>query len=816
MFSSVKQYLPLLSFVISLHINATEKNKVTVTGLVLDKATNEVIVKANIQDTQTLKGGYTNKQGFFSLPVSSGDVQLKVSHIGYQEKEMYLKIEKDTLIYFFLNKDEKQLREVVVEGNNASDNINSPQMGAIQMGQIMIRNIPALFGETDIIKALQTQPGVSAGIEGLAGMYVRGGNGDENLFMIDGHPLYQVNHLGGLFSAFNTEVVDNIVFYKSAFPARYGGRLSSVLDIRTKEGDLEEYHGSAMLGLTSGNLNVRGPVVKGKTAFNVALRRSWLDVLSVPALAFLNTENKKNGKKMIGRYAFTDLNLKIDHRFSDKSKAYIMLYYGNDFLKFGQEKFPSDSSSYYLTQDISNLSWGNTLVAGGWSYKLSNQLLMKTTASYTRYASVLNRSVFDSEGNKKDDDYTESRIEKSTENGINDSGFKLDFDYRPFDNHLIKFGSNYTYHFFHPESVKNQSYGDVEPAHTTDSDEQIFVHEWSAYIEDDWELSSVFHINGGLRFGSFNVGQKTYKNWEPRISGRWLLSPALSFKASYSRMNQYVQQISDSYLSLPTDFWMPINKNFKPLVSDQISAGFYRNIDDIYTFSMEGYYKWMNNLLEYKDGYSILWSSATWDKKLTSGKGQSYGVDMLAKKETGQLTGWIGYGLLWADRQFEEINLGERYPSKYDNRHKLNVVANYKLKENVELNGSWMYMTGNRVTLSLENYQDLPIAGFPSNLVPANPYQDPWGLSYYDKKNNVRLPAYHRLDFGINIYRPKTKGRMGIWNVSIYNAYSRINPIVIQKNSFYSHSAGGHKLNPRFQSLGLLPIIPSVSYTYKF
>jgi hypothetical protein len=412
--NKVKQYLQLLYFFIPFlfyapHINAI--CNVTITGLVLDKTTNEVIVNANIQDTKSRKVAHTNKQGFFSLPVSSGDIQLKISHIGYCEKEMYFnKIEKDTLLYLFLDKDEKQLREITVVGNSASENVNSPQMGAIQMGQIMIKNIPTMFGEADIIKALQTQPGVSAGIEGLAGMYVRGGNGDENLFLIDGHPLYQVNHLGGLFSAFNTEVVDNIVFYKSAFPARYGGRLSSVLDIRTKEGDLDEYHGTAMLGLTSGSLNVSGPIVKGKTAFNAALRRSWLDVFSVPALAFLNKINEDDGKKMIGRYAFTDLNLKIDHHFNDRSKAYLMLYYGNDFLKFGQEKFPTDNDSYYLTRDASDLSWGNTLLAGGWSYKISNRLSVKTSASYTRYASILNRSIFDSEGNKDAGNYSEAII----------------------------------------------------------------------------------------------------------------------------------------------------------------------------------------------------------------------------------------------------------------------------------------------------------------------------------------------------------------------------------------------------------------------
>ncbi|MDR0429401.1 MAG: TonB-dependent receptor [Tannerellaceae bacterium] len=788
----------------------------TLKGYVYDAQNHDAISDVAVYELRTKSGTYTNENGFFSLSLPAGSIRLKISCIGYTEKMITVSVplSPDTLIIVYLEKAEMRLPEIIVTTPKISK-LKSSQMGVLTLQQEDIKNIPTVFGEVDVIKVLQTQPGVSSGAEGLTGMYVRGGNRDENLFMLEGIPLYHVTHLGGLFSAFNVEAVDDVIFYKSSFPAQYGGRLSSVLDIHTKNGNTEDYHGSVTLGLTSGNLSVEGPVFNKKTSFIFSVRRSWLDALSASALAIMNVKDQDAGKKLIGRYAFTDMNIKVNHSFNRRSHVCVNVYYGNDYFKIG-EKYFSKKDMFFENENIMRLNWENFLVSAGWSYVFNDKMKMEVTPSFTHYISTLGRKVFDRSGKKGDVDYEEQQSEKTTENGINDTGCRIHFDYRPMPNHHVNFGCNYIYHRFLPEWNRiHTTFFNTSATEVSQNKETVPAGETAFYLEDDWDLSSVVRLNTGLRFGMFNVGGKTFQTLEPRVSVRILLSEKMSLKSSCSRMNQYVQQISDSYISLPTDFWMPVNRHFKPLVSDQISTGIYYEHPKDYFFSIEGYYKWMNHLLDYKEGYSFMPVSVDWANKLTSGRGWSYGLEWTARKESGKINGIVGYGLMWSDRQFDEINQGKRFAAKYDNRHKINIMIHYKPNKRVEINGSWTYVTGNRITLSLEDYQDLPSAGFGSALAPSNPYQDGWGISYYDTRNNVRLPAYHRLDVGINLYRPKENGRMGIWNISVYNAYCRLNPIVIRKHTLYNDETG-KKINPRFQTAGIFPLIPSVSYTYKF
>ncbi|MDR0794589.1 MAG: TonB-dependent receptor plug domain-containing protein, partial [Tannerella sp.] len=680
-----------------------------------------------------------------------------------------------------------------------------------------IKQIPVVFGEADIIKALQTQPGVSAGSEGLSGMYVRGGNEDENLFMLDGIPLYKIMHLGGLFSAINVEAVKDVTFYKSSFPARYGGRLSSVLDVRTREGDMYDYHGSLSLGLTSANVNIDGPIVKGKTSFALSARRSWLEILSIPGLAIMNKTSESRGEKTFGRYAFTDANLKINHIFNNRSSANLMLYYGDDYFKIGDRVYMDGGNNNFIRDNITYMQWGNILIAGEWMYRFNDRMSVTVAPSYTHYASSLRKHIFSSDHRKDDPDYKESTTDKKTENGINDLNGSVHFDYRPSERHQINFGTNYTRHRFLPEQNSIQTVDLDSKRQFTANSEPVMANEFAFYAEENWTMSQVFRLSAGLRLSLFGVDDVTYRTWEPRVSLRAALSDRLSFKSSYSRMNQFAQQISDSYISLPTDFWMPVNSRFKPLESDQVSAGFYYEHPRGYSLSVEGYYKYMHNLLEYKEGYANMPASVSWDEKLTAGRGWSYGVEWMVTKYSGKLTGSFGYGLMWSDRQFAELNLGNRFQAKYDNRHKINLTGNYKFNETFELNGSWTYITGNRITVMLEKYLDFSENGFDPNLAPTNPFQDDW-VSYYENRNNVRLPAYHRLDLGLNIYRKLKKGRTGIWNISVWNAYNRMNPIVIRSQNMINdiNTTPPRIILPRFQTLGLFPLIPSISYTYKF
>ena len=886
--------------------------QVTISGFVRDKTSAESLVGASVYEVNSLSGVAANTYGFFSLslPVPSGSdgapVRLQASYIGYESHLFTIPVLKQDTVLVIDLQPNAAIGEVLVTAlETTRQTVRSTQMGTLEVNHATIRATPTLLGEADIIRTLQLTPGVSAGTEGISGLYVRGGNSDENLFLVDGNPVYQVNHIGGFFSAFNNEAIKGMNFFKAGFPARYGGRLSSVVDVHTKEGNMKEYHGSASLGLVSGNLNLEGPIWKDRTSFNIALRRTWLDVLTAPVLAIVNKKNKKNGERInvryggrlssvvdvhtkegnmkeyhgsasLGlvsgnlnlegpiwkdrtsfnialrrtwldvltapvlaivnkknkkngerinvRYAFHDLNARIDHRFSDRSRMYLSLYNGNDVLKVESEDFAySEYTSEYRNTIDAYMRWGNLVASAGWTYAFSNKLFGKLSGFYTRYRSKIRYKEEDVSGKEGDSGYKYSLDETTNVTGITDFGVRTSFDYRPVAAHRIRFGGDYLIHYFQPEynrmKALDNSLPDSMQIAKTFSDDKLWAHELAAYAEDDWSISDAFRLNVGLRFSLFNIDNRTYTGIEPRVSMRWLLSPDVSLKASYSRMNQYVHLISNSFMDLPTDSWMPVTNKLKPLVSDQISLGGYYNWNQLLDFSVEGYYKRMNNLLEYKDGYSLIPSSVSWENKMASGEGRAYGVEFMVRKQTGKTTGWVGYALAWADRQFDEINKGRRYPSRYDNRHKLNIVVMHKLSKKVELSAAWTYSSGNYTTLSLENY-------YPSDHLHQPGERPFWGNGtgedYYDQRNNYQLPAYHRLDVGINIYRPKKKGRMGVWNISIYNVYSRMNPILVYKGDVKEEAGSDDYGNPNvtyrnaFKSIGIFPIIPSVSYTYKF
>lgn len=801
--------------------------QVTVSGFVRDKRSAESLIGASVYESGSRVGTASNNFGFFSLTLPGGDITIRASYIGYTGRLYNLTgLERDTVLTIELEPS-ASLQEVVVTGQSTSkQSVLSTQMGALEINQQTIRSTPVMFGEADIIKTLQLTPGVSSGTEGTAGMYVRGGNVDENLFLIDGNPVYQINHIGGIFSAFNPEAISGMDFFKSGFPSRYGGRLSSVVDVHMKEGNMKEYHGSATLGLISGNLNFEGPIVKDRTSFNISLRRTWLDVLSAPALAIANKITKKDGIRTRARYAFHDLNLKVNHIFNDRSRMYFSLYNGNDVLKGGSTDYPSDFysdvKSYNYDTDVS-LRWGNIMATTGWTYVFNNRLFGKFSGVFTRYHSKLRSTELDIEGKEGESGYSERFSENSTNTGIMDLGVRTSFDYLPVHSHHIRFGGDYLVHRFRPEYNRSSSFDKsqdfISNINKEYANDLLWGHEAGVFAEDDWTLLPSVRINAGVRFSLFNVQGKTYTGVEPRVSLRWLLADNLSFKASYSRMNQYVHLISNSFISLPTDAWMPVTRKLKPLLSDQVSAGFYYDLNKTYSFSVEGYYKTMENLLEYRDGHTFTPSYLNWEEKLTAGDGRAYGAEFMVRKETGRTTGWIGYGLSWADRKFDELNLGERYPARFDNRHKLNIVVMHKISPKVEISAAWSYASGNHVTLSLENYMENGSLNYVHGNGYDLPYTGSWGIDYYEGRNNYQLPAYHRLDLGIKIYRPKKKGRMGIWTVSIYNVYSRMNPFMIHKTDKEVRdpsSSYGYKVVPVFKTVGIMPIIPSVSYTYKF
>lgn len=719
-------------------------------------------------------------------------------------KEQSAPVAKDTMRSFYMQE--------VVKTAPRIDKPRNPQMGMTVMDDNAIRNVPTLLGEPDVIKALQLQPGVSAGTEGFAGMFVRGGENDENLFLIDGCSIYHTNHLGGLFSPFNANAVSHLTFYKSAFPARYGGRLSSVTDLSMKSGDYESWHGNFTMGLTSANVSFSGPLVKDQTSLFVALRRSWLELVSVPALAIINASKKKSGEKVIAGYNFTDFNLKLSHRLRRFGTLSLLGYYGHDRLKMGEHRFSNDGEDTdpYFHKNENRLGWGNMLTSLRWHLPINTLFAYNMKASYTRYQSDFRKTVETVSGREGKNGYENNGSRTESRNAIHDLSVDASLAFIPSDRTIIRLGTQYTHHRYTPEEEIQESTS--LPSGNGNNESRVIANEWNAYLEGDLEVFHWLRFNAGMHGSFFRVEGKQYQVFESRVSADFRLSPVVSLKAGYARMSQFVQQVSDNYISLPTDYWLPITRNFSPLTSDQFSAGIYVSPDKKYTFSVEGYYKKMGHLLEYRDDYKDL-QVTSWEDRLTSGSGRAYGADFQAEADFGKLHGFIGYGLMWSDRLFADQNGGKRFPSKYDNRHKVTLSATWKCSERVELNAGWVFMTGNRVTLSLENYSYPD--GYPTNIVPSYPHKDEEMLDYYAGKNNVRLPAYHRLDVGINIYRSLRRGRTGIWNVSLYNAYSRMNPIMIEKNN-QKQSMDGTPLAPRFRQFALFPIIPSVSYTYKF
>ncbi len=809
--------------------------KVTISGFIHDRESHETLISANIIDLVSGQGAVSNNFGFYSLSLPPGKITLRPSYVGYTAEEYPFTATQDTVIHFFLQPS-PLLKELVVEGE-LKNPAHHAETGKISLEAATLKAIPAFMGESDIIKALQQMPGVAVGTDAMAGLYVRGGNADENLYLVDGNPLYHVHHLLGLFSTFNPEAVKTMDFYKGSFPARYGGRLSSVVDVRMNDGDMKQVSGTASIGLISSRLNLQGPLVKNKTSYSVSLRRTYLDLLARPALYFMNKKNKKNDPENYDKidfgYYFYDFNAKINHKFSDKSRLYLSLYNGKDKLFFNNESrygganqyggITGEAEAYPVTNHSTetanmDIGWGTGMASLNWAYAVNSKLFSSATLVYNRFSSDI--SLY----SENEDFYTTTNPVTDTKelvksfqffnpvyrSGIEDMGYRLDFDYAYDNNHLIRFGTALLQHNFRPEEsriYRRETDGERKRNDTiTYADERIKVKEISLYGEDEINFGRQLKVNAGIHLSGFFVQGKSYLSAQPRLSARYLLADNLSLKASYGRMSQYVHLLQSSYLSSPNDLWVPITKNVKPLSSYQFSVGLYGRYRG-FDLSAESYYKKSSNQVEYKDGASILTGNSRWEDRVAQGIGTSYGVELMAKKSIGNSSGWIGYTLSWADRQFPggEINQGKSYPAKQDNRHKINAVFMHKFNRKFDLNLSWVYATGNWTTLPEEEYINM------------HGVKEP----YIERRNNYKMPNYQRLDLSFNYYRHKKNGRMGIWNISIYNTYAHHNSFLILPSEKFvpnPDTVEGYpqKTIPAYQSYCLFPIIPSFSYTYKF
>jgi hypothetical protein len=762
--------------------------KLTVHGTVKDKTTGEALIGAAILNMPTDEGTTSNNYGFYSLTIRKDSVQLRISFVGYSPTTIKLFLSKDTTINIGLESS-NILQEVVVTGNADDEIQNTTRMGTIDVPVETIKAVPAILGEVDVLKVLQLLPGVQGGTEGSSGLYVRGGGPDQNLILLDGVPVYNASHLFGFFSVFNADAINHVELIKGGFPARYGGRLSSVIDINMKEGNNEKIKGEGSIGLIATRLTVEGPIKKNKSTFIISGRRTYLDILARPLI-----RKETNGDGMFGYY-FYDLNAKVNYTLDQKNRIYLSMYSGDDrAMGEGEEKY-SEGNEVWKSQSEAALYWGNVTTALRWNSILTKKLFSNVTATLSRYRFGIGAKAKETYINP--DTTTVQYYGNQYNSGIRDLALKFDFDFLPTPRHFIKFGAHATRHLFTPGVL---SYRETEIPDTTVGAKKIFADEFAVYFEDDILISNKLKLNVGLRSSAFHVDDVLYHSVQPRVALRYLVSANLSMKASYAQMTQYIHLLSNLGIGLPTDLWVPSTKIVVPEQSYLLSAGGAYNLKKEFEFSIETYYKKMDGLIEYQEGASYLNIESDWQTKVESGSGTSYGAEFFVQKKQGKWNGWLGYTLSWADRKFPFLNGGKTYPYRYDRRHDVELVLNYKFKPNKEFSFTWVYATGSAVTLprlKYPQYEQQPHYGFYGNTI-----------KYYGGINNFRMNAYHRLDIGYTTTK-KTKWGERSWNIGLYNAYSRPNPFFIDIGYDKNH-------NRKFIQYSLFPIIPSIAYRFKF
>jgi hypothetical protein len=774
----------------------SQSSKYTISGYVKEKGSGELLIGVNIFLPDRTAGTTTNTFGFYSLTLPAQDsLTLVVSYVGYRQEVLGFPLKQNTEMNIELTSD-NVLQEVVVHANEYEDKVSDVvQMSKIDVPVRQIKDVPALLGEKDVLKVLQLMPGVQKGSEGNSGIYVRGGGPDQNLLILDDAVVYNAYHLFGFFSLFNGDALKTVELTKGGFPARYGGRLSSVIDMNMKEGNKEEVHGVGGIGLISSRLTLEGPLKKEKSSFLISGRRTYVDALIAPFMP----------KEESAGYYFYDFNAKVNYDFGRKDKLYLSGYFGKDKFHYGQENTYDNGSETVKRSSDGGFQWGNATGTLRWNHLFNDRLFSNTSLIFSNYQFLI--SLEEQNG--------EDIYNLSYKSGIRDFTVKYDWDFLPEPRHSIKFGLMSTYHRFTPSASVMKERENTILENEVDN---IDVLESGIYIEDTYKPTTKFKVNGGLRLSHFKTEKNYYLNLEPRVAVSYNLRDDISAKASYAIMNQYVHLLSNTGVGLPTDLWVPTTDRIVPQQSQQVAAGLAKDIhsNDL-ALTLEGYYKKMDNIIGYKEGATFLMiedyeepKQVPWEDNVTSGQGWSYGMEFQIQKKVGKLSGWIGYTLSWTQLQFDSLNFGKKYYARYDRRHDLSLVGIYKLSDKITLSGTWVYGTGNALTL--------PIASFSA------PGHSPRSEGYYydnifnqredyGEKNSFRMAAYHRFDLGIQFHKKKKWGER-TWEISFYNIYNRKNPFFYYIDSMYDSTDNTER--PVLKQVTLFPIIPSVSYSFKF
>lgn len=646
----------------------------------------------------------------------------------------------------------------------------------------------AVLGTPDVIKVLQNMPGVSHGVELLSGLYVHGGDGSDNLFLLDNVPLFQISHLAGLFSSFNTDIIRSVDFYKSGFPARFGGRLSSVVDVNTSDGSMEKFGGSVSIGLIDGRIRLNGPIIKNRLSYDIAVRRSWLDAIIAPALAIQNSGSKSKTK---GGYALFDSNVNITYAPSWKDKVNLRFFAGTDNFNYSvseKEKFYGDDIYYLDSGQKIGIKWGNIAASADWNHLFSKDSRIRTTAYYSGgYSDISN---YNKSNEIFFDTATPQTYDERSVGDIRSAGIKSLYSIS-LNHHNLSAGIEYQHLGYAPARFTEKTY-DGECIFSSDVRQKYRSDEASVFVEDEM-IYGPFSFTAGVRLESFFTEEASYVTPLPRVSASYNITKDLIVKASYESMRQYSHLLSSVFLDLPTNLWMPSTDKIRPSDSRQVALGLFGRISKNWHFDVSGYYRTIDNCIIYSGTSSIFPPIDKWEEDFTSGKGRSYGAEVELKYITDRFRGSAFYTLSWNERKFEEL-YPEWFKDRFDNRHKFTLVCSYQITRDIDINATWSYHSGNRVTMP-EHISNSPEGG---------------SILLFSKPYNAKMPDYHRLDLSCNFRRKTRRGNESCWNISIYNAYCRMNPILMT----FMREEGSDR--PVAKIYSIVPILPSFSYTYKF
>lgn len=771
-------------------------------GFVKEKGSKEYLPYVHIYLKDSQEGTYSNTFGFFAIQIPANQqVDIIFSSVGYQPNIQTLNLKKDSILEITLIPLEQELDEIIVV---APQKPVIKMLANIHLSVQMAKDIPSLMGEKDIIKAIQLLPGVQSGTEGSTALYVRGGGPGQNLIILDDAQVYNANHLFGFFSVFNGDAIKSVSFWKGGFPARYGGRIASVLDIQMKDGNKNETKGEGGIGLLSSRFTLEGPLKKEKSSFLVSTRRSYLDLLTMPFMP----EDAKIG------YRFYDFNAKLNFDHNVKNKFFISGYFGNDKLVTKEQVVRTQSSINSET----NLGWGNSTASLRWNHIFSDRLFSNTTLVYSHYKFYLNDSYVRT-GAQTSNTYSDYNT------SITDYSIKSDFDYYLSNKHHAKSGFIFTYHFYNPRDFTN-SVSTVKA--TKQNIQKSQNQELGAYIEDTWQPSENLIANLGIRFNALITASKNYFVSEPRINFSYEVYRNINLSASYARTNQFVHLLSNTGIGLATDLWVPVTSKAPPQQADQVAVGFSKDFTkDGFSISVESYRKYMRNILAYTEGATFLGiddplSAGIWEDNITLGKGVSYGTELLLQKYFGKLTGWLGYTLSWTVHQFDDLNYGKNFYPRYDSRHNISLVGIYKVSPKIVLSANWVYSTGNALTVPQGYFYGNFATGAYTRLSRI-PGTDTYineieverinRVPYYGVMNSFRAEAYHRLDIAIQLHKKKRKHER-YWEFGLYNAYNRKNPFYYYLEATNDFASNGQRIELKKKSL--FPILPSVTYNIKF